>query len=146
MHFTNDIQLMDFEWIYAQLSTSYWSKDIPRHIVETGMRNALCFAALDENGCQLAFARVISDRATFGYLADVVVEPSRRGEGIGKALMDNIMEHPDLQSLRRFMLMTRDAHELYKGYGFSALKSPEKAMEIVRSDIYTQGQSNVDDR
>lgn len=114
---------------------AYWCVGIPREVVEKAVANSLCFSAL-LGGRQVGFARVIGDRATFGYLADVFVLPEFRGRGISKALMDAVAAHPELTGLRRMLLATRDAHGLYAGYGFTPLSRPESVMERYRPDIY----------
>ncbi len=103
----------------------------------SGRSPVRCASAATWDGVgQVAFARVTTDGATFGYLADVFVLPSQRGRGFGKALMDAVMAHPQLQGLRRFMLATGDAHGLYAQYGFDAPSRPQTLMEILRPDIY----------
>ena len=114
---------------------AYWCVGIPREVVEKAVANSLCFSAL-LGGRQVGFARVIGDRATFGYLADVFVLPEFRGRGISKALMDAVAAHPELAGLRRMLLATRDAHGLYADYGFTPLSRPESVMERYRPDIY----------
>jgi GNAT superfamily N-acetyltransferase len=103
--------------------------------VERSIRGSLCFGAYRE-GAQIGFARVISDRATFAYIADVFVLEQYRGSGVGKLLMRCIMSHPELQGLRRWSLLTRDAHRLYSPFGFSGPLHPERYMEISNPDIY----------
>src|SRR5690606_22649770 len=114
---------------------SYWCPDIPREVVARALANSLCFSALLD-GRQVAFARVVSDRATFAYLADVVVLPAARGRGISKALVAAALAHAELQTVRRFMLATADAHGLYAQAGFAALARPERFMERYRPDAY----------
>lgn len=114
---------------------AYWSKNIPRAIVEKSIENSYCFSAFLQDR-QIGFARVVTDAATFAYLADVFVLPEFRGHGISKKLMQSVQSHPELQGLRRWMLMTADAHKLYESYGFSALAKPDRAMEISKPDIY----------
>ena len=109
-------------------------------LVQKCIENSLCFGAYDE-GRQVGFARVISDFATFAYLADVFILESHRGRGLSKLLLREIMEHPDLQGLRRLTLVTRDAHELYRQFGFTELARPGNYMEIVRRGIYKQENS-----
>ncbi len=106
---------------------SYWAKGIRRELVERSLANSLCFGAFDGDA-QVGFARVVTDYATFGYLADVFVLPSHRGRGIAKALMQAVREHPNLQALRRWHLVTRDAHALYAQYGFTPLDAPDRHM------------------
>ena len=109
-------QELDIDTIHAFLSETYWAHGIPRSIVEKAVANSLCFG-LYHNGEQVGFARAITDRATFAYLADVFILPDYRGHGLGKWLLACILEHPDLQGLRRLLLATSDAHGLYGRYG-----------------------------
>ena len=127
---------VDLDVVHGFLSQhAYWCPGIPREVVARAVANSLCFSAwLD--GAQVGFARVVTDRATFAYLADVFVLPERRGQGIAKRLMEAVMAHPDLQSLRRFALATSDAHALYAAYGFTPLARPERFMERYRPDAY----------
>jgi ribosomal protein S18 acetylase RimI-like enzyme len=115
---------------------AYWSRNTPRAVVEKSIRNSYCFSAFID-GKQVGFARVVSDGATFAYLCDVFTLPEFRGQGVGKKLMQSLQAHPELQGLRRWMLMTADAHKLYENYGFNALAKPDRAMEISRPDIYS---------
>ena len=107
---------------------SYWAKGIPRQVVERSIENALCFGAY-EDGKQVGFARVVTDYAVFAYVGDVFVLDSHRGRGVSKMIMSAIMAHPSLQGLRRWSLLTTDAHGLYRQFGFSELANPEKHME-----------------
>lgn len=132
---SNDPTRLDAGAIHAFLTTSYWAEGIPRETVERSLRGSLCFG-LYEGDRQVGLARVITDGATFGYLCDVYVLPELRGRGLGMWLMECVMAHPDLQGLRRFSLVTRDAHELYRPFGFQELRSPEGHMEIVRPGLY----------
>jgi GNAT superfamily N-acetyltransferase len=132
---TTDRSRLDLDMIHGFLTTSYWAWGIPREIVARSMESSLCFGAFDE-GRQVGFARVISDRATFAYICDVFALESHRGNGIGKSLMAAIMSHPELQGLRRWTLFTRDAHGLYRQFGFGAPGHPERLMEAVDSDLY----------
>jgi len=125
----------DVPALHAFLSESYWAEGIPLATVERALRHSLCFGLLD-GPAQVGFARVITDRATYAYLADVYVLESRRGRGLAKWLMECILAHPELSGLRRFSLVTRDAHGLYRQFGFGALARPEQYMEIARPDIY----------
>jgi len=101
--------------------------------VERSIRNSLCFGAYLA-GRQVAFARVVSDRAVFAYLMDVFVAPEFRGRGISKLLLRSVLSHPDLQNLRVFLLATRDAHDLYSQFGFRPLAHPERWMAIENRD------------
>ena len=114
---------------------SYWASGIPRDVVDRSIDNALCFGVYD-GGAQVGLARVVTDRATFAYLADVFVLESHRGRGIAKWLMEVVKEHPDLQGLRRWILMTRDAHRIYEQFGFRQIANPSRCMEIVDRDVY----------
>lgn len=132
---STDPARLDVGAVHAFLTTSYWAEGIPRETVERSLRNSLCFG-LYEGDRQMGLARVITDGTTFAYLCDVYVLPELRGQGLGTWLMECVMAHPDLQGLRRFSLVTRDAHELYRPLGFQELRSPENHMEIVRPGIY----------
>jgi GNAT superfamily N-acetyltransferase len=126
---------LDRAAIHEFLRDSYWARGIPREVVDRSIDNALCFG-LYEGDRQIGLARVITDLATFAYLSDVYVLPSYRGRGLATWLMKVVFEHPDLQRLRRWMLATRDAHGLYRKFGFGDLAHPEWIMEIVRRDLY----------
>src|ERR1041385_1233139 len=132
---STDPSRFDIYLIHDFLRSSYWARNIPRVVVEKCIRNSLCFGAFGTEG-QVAFARVITDRATFAYLADVFVVPECRGRGISTLLMRAILDHPDLQGLRRILLATRDAHSLYAKFGFEPLSNPEYFMSIHNPDIY----------
>lgn len=128
---STDPQRIDIGVVHAYLSNeAYWSKEIPLAVVERSVRNSLCFGVYDGNAL-VGFARVISDYATFAYLGDVFVLPEYRGQGLSKYLMTAISEHPDLQGLRRFHLVTRDAHGLYEQFGFQTVSDPGRHMEKV---------------
>jgi N-acetylglutamate synthase-like GNAT family acetyltransferase len=127
--------------IYGFISQSYWAKGIPRKTVQKSLDNSIVFGVyeLSENQRskqQRGFARVITDKATFAYLADVFVIESHRGLGLSKQLMSAVVAHPDLQGLRKFMLTTNDAHGLYQQYGFTPVEQPELLLQIARPDIY----------
>ena len=132
---STDRALLDREAIHAFLAASYWARGIPRETLDRAIENALCFG-IYEGDRQVGFARVVSDFATFAYLADVFVLDSHRGRGLSKWLMEVIMSHPDLQGLRRFSLVTRDAHGLYRRFGFETLATAERHMEIARPGLY----------
>ena len=132
---TNPTRL-DLDVIHGFLSSCYWAKGIPREIVARSIKHSLCFGVYDGSGAQVGFARVISDFATYAYIADVFVLESHRGQGLGKLLMEGITQHPELQGLRRWSLSTLDAHGLYAQFGFTSLKWPERYMEILRPGIY----------
>jgi len=122
------------DWIARK---SYWAGQMPRRVFDRAVRGSLCFAAL-RGGVTVAFCRVITDRATFAYVADVFVDPNHRGQGLGKGLMRAVMAHPDLQDLRRWLLVTADAHGLYAQHGFAALATPERVMERCDPDVYAR--------
>jgi GNAT superfamily N-acetyltransferase len=132
---STDPARIDLRAVHDFLTNSYWARGIPLETVQRSIENSLCFG-IYHGDRQIGFARVITDRATFAYLADVFVLPDYRGHGLSKWLMECIIAHPDLQGLRRWMLATQDAHELYAQYGFSSLKAPERWMEIHRPDVY----------
>ena len=131
-------EALDRDMIHAFLAEqAYWSRGIPRETVERAIEGSLCFGGYVD-GRQVAFARVVTDCATFGYLADVFVLPEYRGHGYAKALMAAVMAHPQLQGLRRFSLATLDAHALYAGFGFTTPSRPQNLMEKLDPDIYTR--------
>lgn len=132
---STDRSKLDREAIHEFLAGSYWASGIPREIVDRSIEGALCFG-LFENGRQIGFARVITDAATFAYLADVYVLESHRGRGLATWLMESILAHPELQGLRRWMLVTRDAQGLYRKVGFRELAHPERIMEMAFPGIY----------
>ncbi|WP_281545226.1 GNAT family N-acetyltransferase [Grimontia sp. SpTr1] len=133
---SNQLEHMNIDLIHQVISESYWAKGIPKATLEKALAHSLCFGVFDENNTQLAFARMITDRATFAYLGDVFVVEERQGEGIARVLMDSIVAHPDLQGLRRTMLATRDAHGLYEKYGFTPIANPDSLMQVWHPDIY----------
>jgi GNAT superfamily N-acetyltransferase len=133
---TTDRERLDRALIHRYLSVeSYWAGRIPRDVVDRSIDHSLCFGAFDGDE-QVGFARVISDQATFAYLADVFVVETHRGRGVAKEIMKAIDAHPSLQGLRRWQLVTRDAHALYAQFGFTAIERPEKYMERVMKDAY----------
>lgn len=127
---------MDLSVIHGYLSNSYWAKGIPWDVMEKAVKNSLCFGVFTSTGEQVAFARIITDYATFAYLADVFVLQEHRGKGLSKRLLKTIIEYPDLQGLRRMLLATRDAHGLYQQFGFTPLNSPELFMELHQPNVY----------
>lgn len=126
---------LDVDIIYNFLRESYWAKGIPRTIVEKSIHHSLCFG-LYHNAKQIGFGRVVSDQATFAYIADVFVVTAYRGRGLGKWLISCLLTHPDLQGLRRWLLATLDAHRLYEQNGFVALRRPDVFMEINDPNVY----------
>ena len=136
---TTDVSRMDSKRIHQYLANeSYWAAGIPLAVVERAMRNSICFAVLGPDDGLAGFARVVTDRATFAYLADVFILTPHRGQGLSKRLIDAILDHPDLQDLRRWLLATRDAHGLYsERAGFQPLSAPERWMERHNPNVYT---------
>jgi N-acetylglutamate synthase-like GNAT family acetyltransferase len=114
---------------------SYWSQGIPRTVVERAIQNSLCFGVYLSTE-QVGFARVVTDKATFALLADVFILSAHRGKGLSKWLMRCVVGHEDLQGLRRLLLLTSDAHSLYRQFGFQELGNPSRFMEVLRQDIY----------
>jgi ribosomal protein S18 acetylase RimI-like enzyme len=134
---STDPARLDVDAIHAFLTTAYWCEGIPIETVARSLAGSLNFG-LYQADRQIGLARVITDFTTFAYLCDVYVLPEFRGQGLGHWLMEHVMAYPDLQGLRRFSLVTRDAHELYRPFGFTEVKSPERHMEIVRPGLYRQ--------
>lgn len=132
---STDKSLLQIETIHSVLKESYWAKNIPVEILNRSIENSICFGVYLEKE-QIGFCRVITDKATFAYLADVFIVNDHRGKGYSKLLMKHVMEHPDLQGLRKFLLGTADAHGLYMQFGFKELAKPERMMEITISNIY----------
>jgi GNAT superfamily N-acetyltransferase len=126
---------IDRNAVHSFLHASYWAAGIPREVVDRSIDGSLCFTLL-AGSTQIGFARVITDRATFAYLGDVHVLPQWRGRGLGKWLMECVLTHPQLQGLRRWALVTRDAHDLYAPLGFRPLANPAGYMELHRPDVY----------
>lgn len=136
-HISSDKHALDIDMIFTFLHDhAYWSKGIARETLERAIDGSVCFGAYLA-GRQVAFARLVTDMATFAYLCDVFVLPEYRQRGYGQALIRHILDSGWIKGLRRIVLVTSDAHELYRPNGFSALASPEKYMEIARPDIYT---------
>jgi GNAT superfamily N-acetyltransferase len=128
---SSDPEKIDIEVVHRFLAGSYWARSIPIEVVRKSIEGSLCFGVY-EGERQVGFARVVTDRATFGYLADVFLVEGYRGRGLSKVLMEAILAHPDLQGLRRFLLATKDAHGLYEKFGFRPLAAPERFLEIFR--------------
>lgn len=125
---STDPAKLDLDVIYGYLSRSYWAATRPKKTVARSIQNSLCFG-MYAGTTQIGFARVISDYATYAYLADVFILEEYQGKGLGKWLIASVVAHPDLQNLRRWTLATRDAHGLYSQYGFTELVAPERWME-----------------
>jgi N-acetylglutamate synthase-like GNAT family acetyltransferase len=137
---TDDRLRVDLDVVHGYLTRSYWSAGIPRYIVERAVENSMCFGVYEEgSGRQVGFARVVTDRATFAWLADVFVLEEYRGRGLSKLLMATIMDHPDLQTLRRFALATKDAQGLYAQFGFTPLEDPSRFMVRRNPAVHRDG-------
>jgi N-acetylglutamate synthase-like GNAT family acetyltransferase len=132
---STDPKRLDVDFVYGFLTQSYWAKGISRELVERSIENSLCFGIYAQ-GKQVAFARIISDFATYAYLGDVFVIETYRGNGLGKWMMECIRRHPRLQGLRRWTLLTRDAHGLYVQFGFTPVKKPDRYMELHDPEVY----------
>jgi len=132
---STDRAKLDVEVIHGFLTRSYWAEGVPRETVTRAIENSLCFGVY--NGAeQVGFARVVSDFATYAYLADVFILEPYRERGLGKELVATVMAHPELQGLRRWSLGTRDGHGLYAQFGFTALENPSRMMEIADPEVY----------
>ena len=133
---STDPKRLDLDVVHGFLTNCYWAKGISRDVVQLSIEHSLCFGVYDSDDAQVGFARVISDFATIAYLGDVFVLESHRGRGLSRWMIECIMQHPALQGLRRWILLTRDAHGLYSKFGFTPLKSAERYMELHRPDVY----------
>lgn len=120
----------DLDVIHALLRETYWSPGIPRDVVARAWANSVCALARDDQGDLIGFARVVTDKATFAWLCDVIVLPGKQGRGLGRALVRALREHPELQGLRRWLLGTKDAHAVYEALGFAPLDAPERFMQV----------------
>jgi GNAT superfamily N-acetyltransferase len=135
---STDVNQLDLTVIHQFLANTYWAKDIPFTVLQHSIQNSLVFG-LYKDKQQIGFGRVITDYSTFAYIADVFVLfvlESFRGEGLGKWLIETIISHPELRGLRRWLLVTKDAHELYQKVSFNEIKNPSRFMEIVDLDVY----------
>jgi GNAT superfamily N-acetyltransferase len=128
---------LDLEMIHDFLTTSYWAAGVPAEVVKRSIEHSLPFGIYHQDR-QVGFARVVTDYATFAYLADVFIIEAYRGQGLAKWLVEVIVAHPDLQGLRRWMLATRDAHALYGKVGFTSVKAPERWMERHNPNVYAK--------
>lgn len=138
---STDKDILDILYIHQFLTTSYWAEGIPVTTVQRSIEGSLCFGVY-KGQQQIGFARVISDLATYAYLADVFIDEKHRGKGLSKWLVKEILQYPDLQGIRRFELGTRDAHGLYAQFGFTPLPHPEIFMQIRFPDVYKQSTPN----
>ena len=136
---STDPALLGLDVIHQFLTSSYWAAGVPREVVQRSIEHSLPFG-LYKRARQIGFARVVTDYATFAYLADVFVIDEFRGEGLGKWLIEVVMTHPELAGLRRWMLATRDAHGLYRKSGFTELSQPERWMEKREPNVYSNSE------
>jgi N-acetylglutamate synthase-like GNAT family acetyltransferase len=128
---STDPNRLDIDAICDFLSRAYWANTRPRERTERALKNSLVFGVY-EGDKQIGMARVVSDYSIFAYLCDVFIDEDYRGHGLGKWLIQTIMEHPDLKEMRRWVLVTSDAHGLYKQYGFTTIEDPEHWMQLFR--------------
>jgi N-acetylglutamate synthase-like GNAT family acetyltransferase len=131
----------DIDVIHAVLRESYWSPGIPRERVACACANSMCAIARDESGKLVGFARLVTDKATFAWLCDVIVLPGKQGRGLGRELVKTFQQHQELQGLRRWLLATKDAHGVYAALGFTPLDAPERFMHIRNPTPYGQATS-----
>lgn len=131
----DDKARLDRDVIHGVLGQSYWAAGIPRAVIEKSIDGSDCFGVY-QGSQQIGFARLVTDRATFAYLCDVFILPEFRGQGLAKWLCGSLIELPRYQGLRRWLLATRDAHEVYRPIGFSPLADPAKFMEINDREVY----------
>ena len=129
----------DLDIIHGVIANSYWSRGIPRETLERSIANSICVIARDQAGALIGHARLITDKATFGWLCDVFVLPAHEGQGIARAMVRELRGQPELQGFKRWRLGTLDAHGVYAGLGFVPLGNPERFMEIRNYDPYGQG-------
>jgi ribosomal protein S18 acetylase RimI-like enzyme len=124
---TNDPSRIDLDQLHALLQTSYWANERPKSVIEKTLKHSLCFGVL-KGGELVGFARAVTDYATYAYLCDVIVDQRCRGQGLGKWLIECVMEEPRLKTVKSWALMTTDAHGLYRKFGFTEITDPEKIM------------------
>ncbi len=136
---STDNDRLDLSLIHSFLTKSYWAEGIPFETVKRSIERSLSFG-IYRDGQQVGFARLVTDYATFAYVADVFILEPFRGQGLSKWLLEIMMTHPDLQGFRRWILGTKDAHGLYRQYGFTELKWPERFMEKLVPDVYTRNE------
>jgi len=132
---TDDPNAVDLDVVHGFLTTSYWSPGVPKEVVARGIAHSLPFSVFLEDA-QVGFARAVTDRATFAYLADVFVSEEHRGRGLGAWLVETVLAHPELQGLRRWLLATRDAHALYRKFGFTPIADASRLMTRHDPEIY----------
>jgi GNAT superfamily N-acetyltransferase len=127
----------DLDVIHGYLSEAYWSRGVPRSTVARAIAHSVC-VGIFQNGAQVAFARAVTDYATIAYVADVFVLEAHRGRGLGKLLISTLRGHPDLQGLRTWLLLTRDAHGLYRQFGFTDPPDPRRVMMLRDAELYAR--------
>jgi len=140
-YLSDDKSLLNIDVVFKFLTNCYWSKGVPLTTLKKAIENSLCFGVYTAEHQQIGFARMITDKATFAYLADVFILPEHRGQGLSKKLITFIKEHDELQGLRRVVLATADAHQLYQQFDFTPLHNPEYFMEVWQPGVY---QKNID--
>ena len=134
---STDPARIDLQAVHAFLTTSYWARGIPIDVMRRAVEQSVCFGIRhDATGTQVGFGRVVTDRATFGYLADVFVIESHRGRGLARFLMECVDAHPELQGFRRWVLLTRDAHGLYHRFGYTPIANADRYLERWAPDVY----------
>ena len=131
---TTDNSKLDFDSIHNWITNSYWAKGRTKEEMKKVMKNSLNFGFF-HNEKQIGFARVVTDYHTFAYLCDVIIDESFRGKGLGKMLMKEVFEYPELKIMKRWLLFTKDAHGLYEQFGFSKDDMPERTMVKKNPDI-----------
>lgn len=139
----DDPERLDLDVVHAFIHGSYWAEGVPRHVVERAVANSLNLGLYDDQG-QVGFTRVVTDRATFAWVCDVFVLAEHRGRGLGHWMIETLRAHPDLAGIRRFMLATADAHQVYADCGFTPVSDPSRYMEITHRarDLYSQPPPN----
>lgn len=133
---SDDPDRIDAQAVHAYLSGAYWSPNIPFEIVQRALRASLCIGVYEPGGAQVGLCRLVTDYAIFCYVSDVYVLQAHRGRGLSKAMMKAALEHPRLQGLRRWSLVTHDAHGLYEQFGFRVVAHPQRHMERLDPQIY----------
>jgi N-acetylglutamate synthase-like GNAT family acetyltransferase len=128
-YITSDSRKIDVDVVCSLLKESYWANTRKRDVIIKSFESSLCFSLFHKDK-QIGFTRVITDCATFAYLCDVIISDEYRNNGLGQWLIECVFKHPDLENLRRWVLITRDAQEFYKNHGFTSLNAPERYMEI----------------
>jgi N-acetylglutamate synthase-like GNAT family acetyltransferase len=134
---SSDKEKLDLDFIHDFLEKSYWAAKFPKDIVKKSIENSFCFG-IYRNRKQIGFARVVTDFTTFGYLSDVFITPSEQKKGLGKRLIEQVLDCDELRSLRRWHLITKDAQTFYRDHGFTAVANPEGHMELRNKPDYLQ--------